>query len=214
MTHRFAQNRRLQAKNAPRCKLLMLFPSSAVRPERTSRLLSCHRSVGGLLPAFPARPFAKLRSDKKSNQTPDSSFRASSLQSIRRIFGDRARHASPDRAKPSAGAAAAVLVVCRSGAGRRQADASRSDVVVSGVVDSGREIGRGNIDANDPELMFRPERYASELPPAKPTPWRSGGRRRMRYTDAGGMLSTVRPTRLALSPRRSRMGRGTGQRGP
>ncbi len=41
MTQRLAQNRRLQAKNAPRCKLLILFPSSAVRPGRTSRLLSC-----------------------------------------------------------------------------------------------------------------------------------------------------------------------------
>jgi hypothetical protein len=49
-----------------------------------------------------------------------------------------------------AGAATAVPVVCRSSAGRRQADGSRSNVV-TGVVDSGREIGHGNIDANDPE---------------------------------------------------------------
>ena len=49
-----------------------------------------------------------------------------------------------------AGAAAAVAVVCREGAGRQQADGSRSDVVMSGVVDSGRESGPGNnIDAND-----------------------------------------------------------------
>ena len=40
--------------------------------------------------------------------------------------------------------------VCRSGAGRRQADGPQSKVVMSGVVDSGREIGHGNIDANDP----------------------------------------------------------------
>jgi putative tryptophan/tyrosine transport system substrate-binding protein len=44
----------------------------------------------------------------------------------------------------------AVPVVCRTGARRRQADESRSGVVMSGVVDSGREIGHGNIDANDP----------------------------------------------------------------
>src|SRR6266536_2543429 len=33
-------------------------------------LLSCHRSVGSLLPAVPARSFAKLRSDKKPDQAP------------------------------------------------------------------------------------------------------------------------------------------------
>jgi hypothetical protein len=47
-------------------------------------------------------------------------------------------------------AAAAMSVVCRTRAGRRRADRSRSDVVMSGVVDSGRESGHGNIDANDP----------------------------------------------------------------
>ena len=41
----------------------------------------------------------------------------------------------------------AVPVVCRSGVGRRQADGPRSDVVMSSVADSGREIGHGNIDA-------------------------------------------------------------------
>jgi hypothetical protein len=51
--------------------------------------------------------------------------------------------------------AAAVPVVCRTGAGRRQADGSRSDVVMSGVVDSGRESGHGNIDGNDPIRTFR-----------------------------------------------------------
>ena len=42
-------------------------------------------------------------------------------------------------------------VVCRTGAGKRQADGSRPDVVMSGAVDSGRESGHGNIDANDPK---------------------------------------------------------------
>jgi len=32
---------------------------------------------------------------------------------------------------------------------------NQSDVVMSGVVDSGRERGHGNIDANDPEQSLR-----------------------------------------------------------
>jgi hypothetical protein len=40
------------------------------------------------LPAVPARSFAKLRSDKKTDQAPGGRFRASSLQSISRFFGD------------------------------------------------------------------------------------------------------------------------------
>lgn len=46
------------------------------------------------------------------------------------------------------GAAAGVPVVCRSHAEPRQADGSRSDVVMSGAVDSERKSGIGNIDAN------------------------------------------------------------------
>ncbi len=42
-------------------------------------------------------------------------------------------------------------VVCRTVAGKRQANGCRSDVVMSGVVDCGRESGHGNIDANDPK---------------------------------------------------------------
>jgi hypothetical protein len=53
--------------------------------------------------------------------------------------------------KHSTQTAVALPVVCRSGAGRRQAGGSRSDVVMSGVVDSGRDNGHGNIDANDPK---------------------------------------------------------------
>ena len=64
MAQRLARNHRLKAKNAPRCKLLMFFPSSPVRPGRTSRLLSCLRSVSGVHPASPALSFAKLRSEK------------------------------------------------------------------------------------------------------------------------------------------------------
>ena len=46
---------RVQAENAPRCKTLTSCASSALRPGRTLRLLSCHRPVGGLRPAVPAR---------------------------------------------------------------------------------------------------------------------------------------------------------------
>jgi hypothetical protein len=56
-----------------------------------------------------------------------------------------------------AGAAAVVLVVCRSDAGRRQAHGSRSDVSMAGVVDSRRESGHGYIDANDLERRSRPD---------------------------------------------------------
>jgi hypothetical protein len=52
--------------------------------------------------------------------------------------------------------AAAVPIVCRSGAGRRHADGSRSDVVVSGVADSGRERRHGSIDTNNPSRDFWP----------------------------------------------------------
>jgi hypothetical protein len=61
------------------------------------------------------------------------------------------RHVRQIHQSQDAGAAAAVPVVCRTDAGRRQADGSRSAVVMSGVVDSGRESGHGNIDANDPK---------------------------------------------------------------
>jgi hypothetical protein len=60
------------------------------------------------------------------------------------------RRVSPGRPRRGAGAAAAVSVLCRSSAGGRQADGSRSDVVMSAVVDSGRQIGHGNIDVSGP----------------------------------------------------------------
>ena len=64
IVHRLTPNRRLRAKRTPRCNKLILLPSSTHRPGRTSRLLSCNRSVGGLVLADPARTFAKFRSDK------------------------------------------------------------------------------------------------------------------------------------------------------
>jgi hypothetical protein len=52
--------RTLRVKNARCAKALILARFSLVRPGRTLRLLSCHRSVGGLRHASPALSFAKL----------------------------------------------------------------------------------------------------------------------------------------------------------
>jgi hypothetical protein len=71
---------RLSRFFAPRVKCLTCLQFCSTRPPRTSRLLSCHRSVDGWHPDVPARPFAKLRSDKKQAKYPGSSFGADSLQ--------------------------------------------------------------------------------------------------------------------------------------
>jgi hypothetical protein len=143
--------RRLSCHFAPRVKRLMCLRSSPARPPRTSRLLSCHRSVGGWHPAVPARCFATLRSVKDQAKHPRSSFGADPLQ---RLCGPLAaaqpRHVRQIERSQDARAAAAAPVLCRSGAGWRQAHGSRSDVVTSGIMDSGQERGHGHIDANDP----------------------------------------------------------------
>jgi hypothetical protein len=67
----------------------------------------------GLLPPSLRDPSPNCDRTKEQIKHPGSRFRASSLQSIRRIFGDRrVRDVSPDQAKPGAGAAAAVPAVC------------------------------------------------------------------------------------------------------
>ena len=76
LTQWVGQIGRLSRYFAPRVKCLMCLRSSATRPARTSRLLSCHRSVGGLRLASPAQFFAKLRSDKNQAKRSGSSFRA------------------------------------------------------------------------------------------------------------------------------------------
>jgi len=115
--HRLAPNRRLRAKSAPRCNELILLPSSTHRPERTSRLLSCHRPVGGLRLAVPARSLAKLRSNKSSDPYLGSKFRVGSLQSTCLIFGDRTCAMCHQIGLcQDAGAAAAVPIVCRADA--------------------------------------------------------------------------------------------------
>src|SRR5207302_11070578 len=67
---------------APRAECLICLCFSAARPPRTSRLLSCHRSVGGLGLAVPSKTFSKLRSNKKPDQHPGRRTLASLLQSI------------------------------------------------------------------------------------------------------------------------------------
>jgi hypothetical protein len=94
--HRLAQDRRLWVKNAPHRKVLIFRHSSAVRPGRTSRLLSCHRSVGGRRRANPALSFAKSRSGDNQAKRPRNSFRADSLQlSCRLLGGQHARYVRP-----------------------------------------------------------------------------------------------------------------------
>jgi hypothetical protein len=104
--------------------------------------------------------------DRTKNQTkhPGSRFRAGSLQLICRIFGERTcvrcRQIEQSQTQELR---LLCPVVCRSGAGRRQADGFRSDEVMSGVVDRGRESGHGNIDANDPQRASQPNADLPEL---------------------------------------------------
>lgn len=95
--------------------------------------------------------FAKLRLDKKPDSTPAAdSAQVRCSRHAESLVTARALCRQVDR-REGTGAALAVSVLCRSSAGGRQADGSRSDVAMSGVVDSGRQIGHGNIDANDPD---------------------------------------------------------------
>ena len=136
-------------------KCLMCLHFYSTRPPRTSRLFIL-LSLGRR--SALRRSCAVLRQTtirQKPVQHLGSTFRAGSLQSLCRLcWCTNVRGASPGRRKLGAGAAAAVLVVCRTGAGRRQPDGSQSDVVMSGVVDSGPGSGHGNIDANDPQQTW------------------------------------------------------------
>jgi len=86
-------------------------------------LLSCHRSVGVLHLAKRARSFDRLRSDKKQTEHPDSRFRTSSLQSIRRILGDRAcvtcRRSSETKRRSCGGRARCLQIERRTATSRR-----------------------------------------------------------------------------------------------
>jgi hypothetical protein len=149
--HGLAENRTSRAENAPRCKALIFLTSSALRPGRTSRpfYLAIARSAVGP-PPFLRSLSPNCDQTRTQVQHVGSRFRAGSLQLLCRHFDGRTcvTHRRIDR-RSDTGAAAVVPVVCRSYAGRRPADGSRSNVVMSGVVDSGRERAHGNIDAID-----------------------------------------------------------------
>src|SRR5437870_5114461 len=71
----------LSCFSAPRAEYLICLCFSAAQPPRTSWLLSCHRSVGGLGLAVPAKSFANLRSNKKPDRLSGLRSLASLLQS-------------------------------------------------------------------------------------------------------------------------------------
>jgi hypothetical protein len=141
--HRLAPNHRLRAKSAPRRGELILLPSSTHRPGRTSRLLSCHRSISGVLLADLAQILAKMRSRKNRNQASREQvpwmFVAGDVPSLWR---PHVRHVAPSRSQPRR---RKLRRLCWLFADRAQ----NCDVVMSGIVDSGRESSHGNIDAPD-----------------------------------------------------------------
>ena len=110
--------------------------------------LSCHRPVGGLRRASPS-PNCDLTKARRSGRA------AVSVQTYcsryANFVGDRTciMFRQPSEATTQ-GATAVLPVVCGSDAARRQTDGSRSDAIISGIVDSGRESGHVKIDANDP----------------------------------------------------------------
>ena len=109
------------------------------RPRRTLVALSCYQAVGCLRLTGPALSFAKPLSDKNQDKHDASRFRADLAQLISRVFVDRRCSSCllVDRGQ-NGGAAAVAPVVSNSGAGSSQADRSQSDVIMSGIVDSGR----------------------------------------------------------------------------
>jgi hypothetical protein len=209
--------RRLSCLIAPRAKCLICLLSCATRPPRTSRLLSCHRSGGSLLLAVPARPFAKLRSDKNQTKRPGAGFRAGSLQSICRVFGGpHARHVSQIDRSQDAGAVTAVSDLCRWGAGRRRAGAyddcgPHSDLMVAAhTIDVQRpaELPRGPLRVIPAtRTMFvvggeliRPRSRLSSWPVSAPESKRSGVKRTCRghgQTDANDPVRKVSRCRLS-----------------
>jgi hypothetical protein len=68
----FSRSLKMQAavQRAPRDKSMIFRPSADTSSRRRLRLLSCNRSVGGLLLAVLAKSIAKLRSNKKQANTP------------------------------------------------------------------------------------------------------------------------------------------------
>jgi hypothetical protein len=138
MMQRLAQNRRLQARNALRCKLLILLRSSAARPRRRLRLLSCNPSVGCLRRVNRALSFAKMRSDKTARSIKAAlGFRL--IAALVRTFGNwMAQYVRQIDRSQAAIAATAVLIVCRSNTGDKRMGFSvrRRQCPVSWIADN------------------------------------------------------------------------------
>ena len=126
------------------------FSSSPTAPHIAAFYLAIARSAV-CFPPVPARSFAKLRSDKKQTKHPA----ADSAQVRCSRYAESLVTARPSRAatsseagRRSCGGRARCLQIGRRKSTSRGVSAGRGSV---GVVDSGREIGHGNIDANDPK---------------------------------------------------------------
>jgi hypothetical protein len=129
--------------------------SRTLRQVSDLSMLFCRSTAAHLAPfILPSlgRPCAILRQTaigQNPGEAPKQQFQCRLIAAVVPTFGGRtARHVRQIDRSRDAGAAAAD---CKSDEGRRQARGSRSDVVMSGIVDSGQQRGHGNIDANEPE---------------------------------------------------------------
>jgi hypothetical protein len=144
--------RTLSSFFAPRAECLICLCFFAARPPRTSRLLSCP-SLGRR--CAPRRSCAVLRqtairqkAGSASRQHIPCRFVAVAMPTLR-VY-ERASCVARSTEARTRELRRLCPVVCRTGAGRRQPDRSQSDVVMSGVVDSGPSSGHGHIDAMTP----------------------------------------------------------------
>ena len=117
------------------------------RRRRFSLAVLIGRRVGGVLLAVSARHFAKLRSrNSETNQPRERILR-------RFVAVDRGSRTCVMFARSTEARTQELRRLCSLFADPtqegRQAHGSRSDVIMSGVVDSGQESRHGNIDAND-----------------------------------------------------------------
>jgi hypothetical protein len=113
--------------------------SRADRSSKPRLLLSCYQAVGCLRLAGPALSFAKPPSDKNQAKQDASRFSADLTQLICRVFVERGCSSClvVDRGQ-NAGASAVAPIVSNSGAGKSRQTGPRSDVIMSGIADSGR----------------------------------------------------------------------------
>jgi hypothetical protein len=166
-----AQQRQVRSVSAARCTDLL---SAKENPDSCNvrrcqkncdRLLHCQTIDRGapwalypaikrlpkLRPAVPAPSFAMVRSGKSRAKRSGSRPRADSLQPLCRSLVDRRASCSPNR--PKAGRRnCGGRASCLQGGARQTALGPAREM--SGVKDSGRERGHGDIDANNPSRHF------------------------------------------------------------